>query len=104
MTRSRLRRCTALAVLVLALASCSGTEGGDDTTADGPVAQDPMPSPDEPTDGDVTTSATPGTEGDDDRPANEDALAFTGVDLDGEPVDARVHAGGDVVLWMWAPW
>jgi len=38
------------------------------------------------------------------RPANAEVLDVTARRLDGGTMDVAQLAGGDVVLWMWAPW
>ncbi len=94
----------------LALAACStGVAPGDSVGGQGiavgepngpaPISESesgaPIPDAGTPVPDDAPDSTTAG---------NAQALAFTGVDLDGTPVDAQTYAGGDVVLWMWAPW
>ncbi|MDX1658845.1 MAG: hypothetical protein R3343_08500 [Nitriliruptorales bacterium] len=37
-------------------------------------------------------------------PAAVAALDFTAATVDGGTIDGTVYAGGDVALWMWAPW
>ena len=95
------RRSALAAIAALTLAACGGTA---DTAGSGGGA---APT-DEPTSSAPSEPGTPSGDGSDVPTATEagnaEALAFTGVDLDGEPVDAQTFAGGDVVLWRWAPW
>lgn len=101
MSRRQHRR-TALSLLMAAtVAACGGTAADIADTADGAPAA--TVSPTGPARAPATAAADTTTEPST-AAANAPALAFTGVDLDGVPVAGESFAGGDVVLWMWAPW
>lgn len=90
----RFRILTATVVLALAAAGCGGS---DVLTDDGA----------ETIERDASAAATdPGrtTDGDESSPANADALDFVAPNLAGGDLRGVDYAGGDVVLWMWAPW
>lgn len=105
MTPRVLRRLAALVLLAVAVAGCTAAPDDPGPTASATASPAAPDDPSAPTEGAPPGgTVAPGSEADTGGAANADALAFSGVDLDGEPVDASVHAGGDVVLWMWAPW
>jgi hypothetical protein len=103
-TRRQLRRSALSLLMAASLAACGGTAADTADGGPGPAAgsttsaADAAPSSDD-------AARTPSTAGrSTTAAANAPALTFAGVDLDGEPVAGESFAGGDVVLWMWAPW
>lgn len=71
----------------------------DAATSEGatpPASEVAMPSPTTTPSEPVAPSGAP--------PANAAALDFTARRLGGGTIDGAQLAGGDVVLWMWAPW
>lgn len=104
-TRRVLRRPALLVLLAVAVAGCAAAPDDPGSTASATASPATPDGPGAPIDAAPPDGTpAPGSEVDTGGAANAEALSFTGVDLDGEPVDAAVHAGGDVVLWMWAPW
>jgi hypothetical protein len=81
------------------LAACGGPASVDDgdpgAAPTGAVSTPPPSSP--------TPSATAQPTGPD-ATSNRAALEFVAPGLDGGRVRGADLAGGDVVLWMWAPW
>lgn len=104
-----------LAVLVTACAS-AGADGAavatsppaSDLFASDPPASDPATAAPTDTPAPAVDSPTPAPAASgrpvDEVPANAAALDFRARRLTGGTLDGRQLAGGDVVLWMWAPW
>jgi thiol-disulfide isomerase/thioredoxin len=82
---SRRTTCVALVLAAVVLAGCSGTGSGSGAPDKGYISGD----------GTVTLMAA------DDR---EDAVAFAGTTLDGEPFDVADHRGEVVVVNVWGSW
>ena len=86
-------------VIALLVAACGGT--GDDVGSQG---NDPEASgTSELADADPPRSTSTSAPTDVPQAAVE-ALDFTAQTVDGGSIDGTTFAGGDVVLWMWAPW
>lgn len=111
--RTRARTPVLLAGIVVLVAACSGARdqapGGLSTADEAPVAATEALPTEPPPARQATTAVEPATADDapataDDAPANAAALDFTARRLGGGTIDGIQLAGGDVVLWMWAPW
>jgi thiol-disulfide isomerase/thioredoxin len=85
-------------VLAFALAGCAAAE----TAVDEPAVEAPAPEPavEAPAPEASAEAPTPDAPTD----AADSPLAFTAVDIAGQPVDLAELAGEPVVLWFWAPW
>lgn len=109
MSRRSLRASAAAVAVAFSVAACAGTPTTDDAAPAAPApasSSDDAPDEEAPPAGESEGGQSEGTESASEPTSagNADALAFTGVDLSGGPIDGKIFAGGDVILWMWAPW
>lgn len=96
--------CTGADPAAVGLSATVAPDAGTSAEAPQPT---PEPAPPAPTTTPASEPGTPTSEpatSSETAPANAAALDFTARRLGGGTIDGTQLAGGDVVLWMWAPW
>ncbi len=99
-----LRPAAVLLALALIAAACAGTAAPDLADGDRTVEEAAAAAAEEATGPDVAEDAA-GDDAAGEEPATVEALWWTASTVtDGELFDAADLSGGNVVLWLWAPW
>ncbi len=99
-----LRPAAVLLALALTAAACAGTAAPDLADGDRTVEEAAAAAAEEATGPDVAEDAA-GDDAAGEEPATVEALWWTASTVtDGELFDAADLSGGNVVLWLWAPW
>jgi hypothetical protein len=112
-----LRSAALAALFAVGLTACGGssgagqvvqeppaTQGSDATSGDGGSLDRAYGDTDAATDTDAGTDASQGGASPADAAAAAAVLDWTAPALAGGEISGADFAGGDVVLWMWAPW
>ena len=111
--RHRSRATLAIVGLAILLTACASADAEDAAvatpsptadTASSETATPAAPDAADPAADSATPTPDASAEPTGDVPANAAALDFQARRLDGGTLDGQQLAGGDVVLWMWAPW
>jgi peroxiredoxin len=108
--RHRSRATLAIVGLAVLLTACASADAEDaavatpSPTADTASSETVTPAATDAAADSATPTSDASADPTGDVPANAAALDFQARRLDGGTLDGQQLAGGDVVLWMWAPW